>query len=131
VLDTAWAAIVAALKSTKLPFAVWDQDREAVVCDPAPERFRSLELRPAAYTASFVVCGAEAEEGEAEAREWVLSDPDEFEEGVCKEKVMVCVGEKGIVRIEKSGGLSDVAKTLPVCIKRARERYQQWTKIVG
>ncbi|KAA8910785.1 ribosomal protein S5 domain 2-type protein [Sphaerosporella brunnea] len=133
VLDTAWAAIVAALKSVRLPAAIWDQDAEAVICDPTPENFRSLELMEVGYTASFVVCENDGEEGGENAeKEWVLSDPDEFEEQVCCEKITVAVGAGGkIVRIEKSGGLSDVAKTLPTCISRARERYQQWHKIIS
>ena len=132
ILDTAWAAVVAALRTTRLPAAMWDADREVVVCDPDLARYRPVEMRSLAFTASFCVHTAEhGDDDDAATKSWVLSDPDEFEESVCVERILVCIGEDGkIKRIEKSGGLSDVAETLPMCIKRARERYNTWVKIM-
>ena len=154
VLDAAWAAIVAALRSTRLPRAVWDADRQAVLCDPDRATYRPLALRRLAFTASFCICslppgGGEDDgegegEGEGEAKEkgadsdrdqdgryWILSDPDEFEESVCSERITVCVAAGGmVVAVEKSGGLTDVATVVPACIRRARARYETWEKLV-
>ncbi|KAI5857156.1 ribosomal protein S5 domain 2-type protein [Tricharina praecox] len=132
VLDTAWAAVVAALRSTRLPRAIWDADKEMVVCDPNPAAYRALEMREPVFVASFCVFENEGEEEEGGKQRWVLSDPDEFEESVCVERVLVCVSEGGkIKRIEKSGGLTNVVEVLPVCIKRAKERYETWVKMLG
>ena len=158
VLDAAWAAVVAALRSTRLPRAVWDADRQAVLCDPDRATHRPLALRRLAFTASFCICslppgdgegegegeGEDEGEGEGEAKEkgtdegrdgdgrcWILSDPDEFEESVCSERVTVCVAADGmVVAVEKSGGLADVATVVPACIRRARARYETWERLV-
>ena len=131
VLDTAWAAMVAALRSTRLPRAMWDTDKEMVVCDPNPAAYRALEMREPVFVASFCVFENEGEE-EGGKQSWVLSDPDEFEESVCVERVLVCVGEgEKIKRIEKSGGLTNVVEVLPICIKRAKERYETWVKMLS
>ena len=147
VLDAAWAAIVAALRSTRLPRAVWDADRQAVLCDPDRATYRPLALRRLAFTASFCICsrplGDDAGEGEGQGEGeggrggdgngacWILSDPDDFEESVCGERVTVCVAAGGtVVAVEKSGGLVDVAAVVPTCIRRARARYNTWEKLV-
>lgn len=128
ILDTAWASIVAALRSTRLPHAFWDADREQVLCDPNPAAYRPLEMRSLAFTASFCVYTDNGEDGE---QTWILSDPDEFEESVCVERVMVCIKEDGkIAKLEKSGGTTDVLSIVPTCIQRARERFDVWKKLV-
>lgn len=129
ILDTAWASIVAALRSTRLPKAIWDADREQVLCDPNPATYRALEMRSLAFTASFCVYTSTGEDGE---QSWILSDPDEFEESVCVEKVLVCVTEDGkIAKLEKSGGTTDVMSTVPTCIQRAKERFNVWKGLVN
>jgi exosome complex component RRP43 len=61
-----------------------------------------------------------------------LSDPDEFEESVCKERVMVCIKDGGkVAKIEKIGGLTDAMKAIPICIGRAKERYDVWAKMLN
>lgn len=106
-LDAAWLAMLAALKDMKLPHAVWDADKETVVCDPEPAAAVELGLRdlPVAFT-----CGAFVEEGASvvgkkERRKWILADVDGFEEGLCQEMMTVVVGRRGrLLRIEKGGG---------------------------
>ncbi|KAF8243973.1 hypothetical protein K440DRAFT_28673 [Wilcoxina mikolae CBS 423.85] len=129
ILDTAWASIVAALRSTRLPKAFWDADKEQVLCDPDQMTYRPLEMRSLAFTASFCVYTHEGEDGE---ESWILSDPDEFEESVCVERVLVCIKEGGMIaKIEKSGGLTDVTNTIPTCIQRAKKRYETWEKMLN
>lgn len=127
ILDTAWASIIAALRSTRLPRAYWDADLEAVVCDPSPAQYSRLQLGPLAFTASFAVVSGVTDEG----RIVILSDPDEFEESVCEESVMVCIKEGGkIARIEKGGGLACGMEGLGECVTRARDRFDVWEKLV-
>ncbi|KAL7268575.1 hypothetical protein RUND412_008798 [Rhizina undulata] len=124
VLDAAWAAMVAALKSTRLPGAYWDADVEQVLCSRDINLERSVGLRELAFVASFVVVKGEGEEV------WVLSDPDEFEEGVAEEKVLVCVDGSGRCRrIEKGGGVSSV-EVVGECVERAKERFAVWEALM-
>lgn len=125
ILDTAWASVIAALRSTKLPRAYWDVDLETVVCDPDLAKYTGLQLGPLAFTASFAIVSGE------DGKSIVLSDPDEFEESVCEESVMVCIKEGGkIARIEKGGGLTCGMEGIGECVHRARDRFDVWEKLV-
>lgn len=127
ILDTAWASIIAALRSTRLPKAYWDADLEAVVCDPDLARYTGLQLGKLAFTASFVVVSGVGDDGKMV----ILSDPDEFEESVCEESVMVCIKEGGkIARVEKGGGLACGMEGLGECVHRARNRFDVWERLV-
>ncbi|KAG0640028.1 ribosomal protein S5 domain 2-type protein [Tuber brumale] len=125
VLDAAWASILAALRSTRLPQAYWDQDTEGVVCYPEVSRYKSLDVKGLAFTASFAVIDLGAGKGE----KMILSDPDEFEEGVCEEWVMVCAleGEK-VGWIEKGGGVGQVTEVVE-CVHRATKRFKIWEQL--
>lgn len=126
IIDTAWASIIAALRSTRLPRAYWDADLEAVVCDPNLATYTGLQLGPLVFTASFAVV-SDGEDGKSV----ILSDPDEFEESICEESVMICIKEGGrIARIEKGGGLACGMEGLGECVCRATERFGVWEKLV-
>ncbi|KAI0476231.1 ribosomal protein S5 domain 2-type protein [Xylariaceae sp. FL0804] len=126
--DAAWAAVVAALRDTRLPRARWDADREAVLC-ARREPARPLPTRglPVACTAAVFTArekkqqlqlgrrpgGGERGEGgelgeENQGRFWVLVDPDRFEEGLCDETLTMVVdcseGETRVLGLSKSGG---------------------------
>ncbi|PUU72276.1 ribosomal protein S5 domain 2-type protein [Tuber borchii] len=125
VLDVAWASILAALRSTRLPQAYWDQDAESVVCYPEVSRYKSLDIKGLAFIASFAVIDLGAEKG----GKVILSDPDEFEEGVCEERVMVCaLGGGKVGWIEKGGGVGQVAEVVE-CVHRATERFKVWEQL--
>jgi exosome complex RNA-binding protein Rrp42 (RNase PH superfamily) len=47
IFDTAWASIVAGLRSTRLPRAFWDADREQVMCNPDTAYCNPLEFEKA------------------------------------------------------------------------------------
>ena len=136
--DSAWAAIMAALYDTKLPVARWDSDFERVVCDPVLTR--SLGISRFAFTSSFGIFTAPPGEEEAEVDSWILADPDDFEEGVCEERILVVMkDEKTIVKLEKGGGqvggsgvgtaLAGV-KQLKRCTKMAGERWKIWNDLI-
>lgn len=139
--DATWAAIIAALKATRLPVTRWDAEEERVVCER--NQTRALAMRGRVWSASFgVVEEPESQDDdeddedenmeEKERRKWILSDLDEFEEEVCREKVTVCVDEKGeVVRIEKGGGTVAGVEEVLECVRRARERAAVLDKLVG
>lgn len=108
--DAAWAAVVAALRDTRLPAARWDPDREMVVCSRTESRRLNVRGLPVACSAAVFL---EKEHGEAgtgtgESRHWILLDPDRFEESLCRETITVVVdcsdGETRLKSIEKQGG---------------------------
>ncbi|KAI1760936.1 ribosomal protein S5 domain 2-type protein [Hypoxylon sp. FL1150] len=103
--DVAWAAILAALRDTKLPQAYWDVDRETVLCSreaPSPLSIRGL---PAACTTAVFTAKERQKKGD---QFWVLVDPDRLEESLCDETVTMVVdcssGETKILSISKQGG---------------------------
>lgn len=134
-LDAAWLSLLAALRDTRLPHAFWDEECEAVLCSDEPARAKGLRLRGMPVAASFAVFEGrregdeDGEEEEEEEVNWVLSDPDAFEESVCRESVCVVVdcsrGEtEGVVRrVEKSGGGVVGREDMRVLVKRAVERW--------
>lgn len=129
VLDTAWASIVAALRSTRLPVARWDLDAETILCDPTPDVYHTLEMRELVFTASFCIFTNTGDDGKEER--WILSDPDDFEESVCEERVMVCMQAGGqLRRIEKGGGLTTESSTVGICVKRALEQCVMWQNLI-
>lgn len=102
--DAAWLAVLAALGNTRLPRAFWDEEFEGVLCDDDVEQASRLHLRGLPVACSFAVFEGRGEGEGEEGGQWVLSDPDAFEEGVCKEVVTLTVDEGCIRRVEKRGG---------------------------
>ncbi|KAK6348749.1 hypothetical protein TWF730_009522 [Orbilia blumenaviensis] len=80
ILDAAWYAIVAALKSSKLPFASWNQIEERVFCDPS--RYHPISLRQSLpFTTTFALVPVPASAGgEVGEVALLLNDPDSYEE---------------------------------------------------
>ncbi|KAF3050495.1 hypothetical protein E8E11_006530 [Didymella keratinophila] len=86
--DAAWLSILSALKHTRLPRAYFDDEYEGILCSDSPSEASSLNLRGLPVPSSFAVFEGRGEgEGEGEkGGEWVLSDPDAFEEGGGEER---------------------------------------------
>ena len=104
--DAAWAAVLAALRDTKIPQARYDSDRELVVCsrdDPQPLTINDL---PVACTA-VVFTGKETDRP-VDGKTWLLLDPDLLEESMCDESVTVVLsrrdGKSKMLSISKHGG---------------------------
>ncbi|PYI03001.1 exoribonuclease family protein [Aspergillus sclerotiicarbonarius CBS 121057] len=150
--DAAWAAVLAALRDTKLPRAWWDVDNEMVVCSDAVSESRKLSLRGLPVASSFCVFEADAaagwraviipdaeEEREIEEsarkgiqRRWILADPDGYEEGLTQERVSIVVdkeqGGKGktvIVKMEKNGGWAVDGKELKALVDISAQRWEE------
>ncbi|CAO2650950.1 Nn.00g092470.m01.CDS01 [Neocucurbitaria sp. VM-36] len=132
-LDAAWIAILAALRDTLLPRAYFDEEYEGILCSDDPKEARRLRLRGLPIPSSFAVFEGKREDGVEQEVDWVLSDPDAFEEGVCREVVTVvvdCVGDgkstKDAVvrRVEKSGGGVVGREEMKGLVKGAIDRWR-------
>jgi len=153
--DAAWAAVVAALRDTKLPRAWWDEDNEMVLCSEAVSEAKKLSLRGMPVASSFTVFEADAAAGwravvipDAEEEEeideakrkglqrrWILADPDGYEEGLSQERVSVVVDKKRdgkvvIVRMEKNGGWAVGPKELRQLIDVSVQRWDEVKRIL-
>ncbi|KAI9750146.1 MAG: hypothetical protein M4579_006587 [Chaenotheca gracillima] len=132
--DAAWAAVLAALRDTKLPHAYWDIDREMILCDEAASRARKLQLQSTPITSTFA-CFAAKGQGHAldksEKTSWVLADPDDFEQDLCKEYVTLAVDcssgtRPRILKIEKSGGGVVGKEQMKELVDLAAGRWKAW-----
>ncbi|KAK4102983.1 ribosomal protein S5 domain 2-type fold domain-containing protein [Parathielavia hyrcaniae] len=108
--DVAWAAVVAALRDTRLPVARWDPDREVVVCSKTERRRLNVRGLPVACSAAVFMEKEQSEAGAGprEGGHWLLLDPDRLEETLCKEVITMVVDcsddETRIKSLEKQGG---------------------------
>ena len=130
--SAACLAILSALRKTVIPHAFWDPDLETVLCDDLRQNARTLSLRGCPIVSEFSVFETEkGGEGEDEKKSWVLSDPDAFEEGLCREGVTIVIdsdgstGKKVIKRMEKSGGVVVGKEEMRGLIKRAEARWDK------
>jgi exosome complex component RRP43 len=128
--DAAWISLLSALQDTRIPRAFYDEEFEGILCSDDPKDAKSLDLRGLPVPATFAVFEGNSEEGQVE---WVLSDPDAFEEGVCRESVTVVVDENGKVvrRVEKSGGGIVGREGMKEIVKRAGERWKEVERALG
>ncbi|RAH66784.1 3' exoribonuclease family protein [Aspergillus aculeatinus CBS 121060] len=146
--DAAWAAVLAALRDTRLPRAWWDADNEMVVCSETVAEATRLSLRGLPIASSFCVFEADAAAGwravivpDAEEekkieedqrrgmqRRWILADPDGYEEGLSQERVCLVVdremGKTVIVKMEKNGGWAVDGRELKQLVDIAAERWE-------
>ena len=137
--DAAWAAVLAALRDTKLPRARWDADREMVLCS-RDEAVVPLSVSgfPVACTAAVFTAKERLKQtqsrnkGGEKGAFWILVDPDRFEESLCDETVTVVVdcsaeGEDAkILGISKSGGTVVGAEVLRRFVQVAEGRWREF-----
>lgn len=155
--DAAWAAVVAALRDTKLPHAWWDEDKEMVLCSEAVSEAKRLSLRGMPIASSFAVFEADAAAGwravvipDAEEekkmdddkrkglqRRWILADPDGYEEGLSQERACIVVdkkqGGKGktvILKMEKNGGWAVGGKELRQLVDISAQRWNEIKQVL-
>lgn len=153
--DAAWAAVLAALRDTKLPRAWWDVDNEMVLCSDDVGEARRLSLRGLPVSSSFCVFEADAAAGwravvipdaeeereiddekrKGNQRRWILADPDGYEEGLSQERACVVVDKEGngkgktvIVKMEKNGGWVVDSRELRQLVHISASR---WDEIKG
>jgi exosome complex component RRP43 len=123
--DAAWLAVVSALRNTRLPYAYFDEELEMILCDDNPSNTRSLKLRGLPVPCTFAVFEGKKDEEEGKW-EWVLSDPDAFEEALCRESVTVVVDQGKLRKIEKSGGGVVGREIIKELVSRSTEQWAVW-----
>ena len=129
--DAAWYSILAALKNTRLPHAYFDEEYEGILCSDDPSEARRLDLRGLPVPSTSAVFEGRGDGDRDEGGEWVLSDPDAFEEGVCRETVTVTVDQKTIRRVEKSGGGVVGREMMGGLVKRSIDRWVAVEGVLG
>lgn len=152
--DAAWAAVLAALRDTKLPQAWWDVDNETIICSDKISESRKLSLRGLPIASSFCVFEADAAAGwrsvvipdaeEQRVREkkgsqqkWILADPDGYEEGLSQERVCIVVdkekngeGKMVVVKMEKHGGWTVDSDDLRQLVDVSASRWEEMKRIL-
>jgi exosome complex component RRP43 len=147
--DAAWAATLAALRNVRLPRAHWDVDAEMVLCSDELSKAKTLRLRGLPIACTFVVFaagkGSQGQDEKEGKRQWILVDPDTFEEGLCDESVTVVVdcsrssGEKGhrrplgtrLLGISKVGGTGVGRTEMRELVAMAEKRWGEWAAVLG
>lgn len=150
--DAAWAAVLAALRDTKLPKAWWDVDNETIVCSDSVTEARKLSLRGLPVASSYAVFEADAAAGwranvipdageqdqkgkKGSPERWVLADPDGYEEGLTQERACVVVdkeddGKTTIVKMEKNGGWTVDTEDLRQLVEISSRRWDEMKRIL-
>jgi exosome complex component RRP43 len=139
--DTIWLSVLAALRATRLPRAYWDDEAQAILCDPDPAAARPLEVNGAPVAATCRVFDPARHKGlvgaAGERRTWVLADPAQAEEDLCDEEVLVVVdceeaAERGprIRWLEKAGGGAVGGREMRDVVRLAVERWREWSAAV-
>ncbi|KAK7972822.1 hypothetical protein PG996_007042 [Apiospora saccharicola] len=127
--DTAWTAILAALRDTKLPLAYWDADREMVLCKRSQKAAAPLSLRGLPVACTGAVFTEREKQKKGSGRYWVLVDPDRLEEGLCDETVTVVVdklsGSTKVLGISKHGGTVVGPELMKEMVITAESRWDQ------
>ena len=130
--DAAWTAVIAALRDTTLPKAWWDADLQSIVCSPLASESHKLELTRTPTTASFAVFSTASPLKEhSEAEIWVLADPDDFEEEICREFLTVVVDGGSVLKVEKHGGPGLGKDQVRRCAQLALRQYQVKSNVGG
>lgn len=134
-LDAAWAAVLAALRSAKLPVTRWDPDREGVICSRTQTRSLGVSGLPIACTLMVFL---EKERGrgglKGHAKHWMLLDPDRREECLCREVVTVVVdrssGETRLRALDKQGGTVVGPGMMKGIVGLAERRWEDFRKAI-
>ncbi|PKS09550.1 hypothetical protein jhhlp_004167 [Lomentospora prolificans] len=126
--DAAWAAVVAALRNTKLPKASWDPDREMIICSRDDPRALTINGSPISCTAA-IFTGRDTDRP-SDGKFWLLLDPDRLEESLCDEAITVVVdrsdGETKILSISKHGGTVATPQLLRGYVTVAEKRWDEF-----
>ncbi|EEP79659.1 conserved hypothetical protein [Uncinocarpus reesii 1704] len=150
--DAAWAAIIAALRDTRLPKAWWDIENEMVLCSDRVSDSRKLQLRGMPIPSSFAVFEADpvgdwrkvmlpARNGktkdQGQIKRWILADPDAFEESLCQERFCIMVDKDAdkpegmkILMMEKSGGFYIGKDEMTALAHLATGRWEEWRALL-
>ncbi|SPN99960.1 related to exosome complex exonuclease [Cephalotrichum gorgonifer] len=134
--DAAWAAIVAALRNTRLPRASWDADREMILCSGEDRVPLATNGLPIACTA-VVFTGKDTDRPGNDGKYWLLLDPDRLEESLCDETVTAVVdcsrgggAQTQVLSISKHGGTTASGELLRGYLAVAEKRWAEFHKAI-
>lgn len=154
--DAAWAAVLAALRDTKIPKAWWDIDNETILCSDDISEASRLSLRGLPVASSFCVFEADAAAGwravvipDAEdqkaqdqrkkgpQQKWILADPDGYEEGLSQEGACLVVDKPKngkrktvIMKMEKHGGWAVDTEDFRQLVDISAQRWDEMKRIL-
>ncbi|KAL2891011.1 Exosome complex component rrp43 [Ceratocystis lukuohia] len=131
--DASWAAIVAALKDTKLPKAQWDADREMVLCSRSESLPLTITSLPVACTATVFNNKDLGTAGKG--KYWLLLDPDSLEEKLCSESITMVVDKTScktkILGITKAGGTTISPELLSAYVEVSEKRWDEFKAVLS
>ncbi|KAK6508060.1 hypothetical protein TWF506_010168 [Arthrobotrys conoides] len=149
ILDAAWYAIVAALKSSRLPLASWNQTEERIFCQALLNHPISLR-QSLPFTTTFALIPLPNSENHRKETAILLNDPDSYEEGeACEILTILCTTEfdpaqgdsprfplaglrTRVEKIEKRGGwnigLTQIESCLDLATSKAARYFQSLAK---
>ena len=132
--DAAWAAVVSALSDVRLPKALWDPDREMILCDDSIAESKKLRLKRIPIAVTALVFKAKEQAQAREKKHWILVDPDTFEEGLCDESVTVVVdcgsGKTRMLGVTKAGGTIVGREEIKHILSLAETRWAQLNRLL-
>jgi exosome complex component RRP43 len=136
--DAAWAAIISALKDVRLPHAYWDIDREAIICSDLLSESNKLHLRGFPIASTYTIFRTKEQTyalGGKDGINWLLADPDTFEESLCDETITITVDcsetKSGkLLGLSKSGGTIVDRTKMGEVLKLSVERWEEWKKAI-
>ncbi len=134
--DTVWAAVMAAFQDTVVPKASWDPDQEAILCSPRLAEATRLQLNRLPIASTFAVFStATPFKQRDEAENWILADPDGYEEDVCEERLTVVIssdsnGRRHLLSLDKTGGSVISDDALAECVRLTKDRCDSWATIL-
>ncbi|KAI6249307.1 Exosome complex component rrp43 [Erysiphe necator] len=135
--DAAWAAVLSALRDTRLPKAYWDPDQEMILCHNELSESRKLRLNcfPIATTAVIFRAKEKSHNKCQDKDHWILVDPDAFEESLCDETVTVVIDIStnvcNILSLSKTGGTIAEQKQINEIVNCAQERWVEFQKALS
>jgi exosome complex component RRP43 len=132
--DAAWAAVVSALNNVRLPKAYWDPDREMIICEDSVADSKRLSLNGTPVAVTALVFRAKEQAQATDVKNWILLDPDTFEEGLCDESVTVLVdcsgGQTKMLGTSKVGGTIIAMKEMREIVSLAEARWNTLSKLL-
>jgi exosome complex component RRP43 len=139
-LPTLWAAILGALRTTRLPHAFFSPAYDTILCSSTRDP-RKLNIRGMPIGSTFRVFDSSDHKGLAGKEDgkgrWLLAEPDDLEEEICGESMMVVVDcsdvKRGtrLMRVEKGGGgVVGWKQMVGEVVGLAEKRWAEWNAVL-
>ncbi|KAG4305108.1 hypothetical protein PORY_001278 [Pneumocystis oryctolagi] len=112
-MDVAWIALTSALETTRLPIAIWNEDKKSVICE---KEYKNLKLNQRLFSISFGIFDGK----------YILSDLNDDEESLISETISITIGnDEQLLSVDKNGGTTMTQEMILSCIELAKKRYNE------